>query len=134
MKRWLYDIDLNSKTIVNQSNKTFATREEAKKDAEKIIAMKLVNEYAAEPDDFEIIVYFYEEEEELKWIIYEDQSGHMEYRGKKFFSFDCTTYPLGVEYQKFCKGGWDVFSGDFKEFQKMAEKYVKESEWRNNNL
>lgn len=64
-----------------------------------------------------------------QWICYEDGSGHMEYKGNRFFSYDLHTYPYGVEYQFQQGEEWKNFDGSFEEFKDMAEKYIKK---RNN--
>ena len=57
MDKWIYDILLNDKCVMNSGDDIFSTEDEAKADAGYLIKDYLVDEYGADPSAFEVCTY-----------------------------------------------------------------------------
>lgn len=56
-EKYLYDIVLDEKCIVNSGDLDFYTKEEAQEDADDYIISELSNEYKRKVSDFKVLIY-----------------------------------------------------------------------------
>lgn len=53
---YIYDIELNNKTVGDSGDEIFDTEEEARADADDFISY-LADEHKVKPKDFEVVIY-----------------------------------------------------------------------------
>lgn len=57
MNKWIYEILLNGKPVLDSGDDIFKTEEEANEDAEYCIKDYLADEYKEDPSEFEVCLY-----------------------------------------------------------------------------